>query len=243
MRDEMKMCGRCHHEHAIGILRYSQDSVPLYGARPCTHERKGPRGFNEQSFMICGCRDFVEAVTGVNGELMLPAAARMSADELGKLWKATSFLSPQTPAETRIAVRQLDEITDPREREKAYMALMISHVTDIRAAMTKDESKFNHLVAHTDEIVDAMRGTVQLSERLTGLNQRIDDTNDRLDGIERMLKHVVGLLTTDHPIEQVDAQENLLKEARRVFHMNEGGKLQDEAVVTDGSPVVDPDLE
>ena len=35
MNDRMALCGRCGHEHAVGILRYDQQGTPLYGARLC----------------------------------------------------------------------------------------------------------------------------------------------------------------------------------------------------------------
>lgn len=216
MNDEKKKCGRCGHEHPWGVLRYSQDNVKLYGARDCW----------------CDCDDFVEAHEGVENALSLPS------NELRQLWEDTSFLSAQTPMATRIAVRQLETL-EGGERDKAFMGLMISQVTDIRAALTKDESKFANLVGHTDEIVDSMKGVVQLNERLTGVNLRIDDTNSRIDRLAVMLNAIaekmgVEVQKPEHP--DHESVEDLSEAARSVFtHAN--SRMQDEPIVADSTSV------
>lgn len=217
MNDVKRLCGRCRHEHDYGVLRYSQDNVKLYGARGCPE---------------CNCSDFVEAHEGMENALSLPSG------ELRQLWEDTSFLSAQTPMATRIAVRQLETL-EGGERDKAFMGLMISHVTDIRAALTKDESKFANLVGHTDEIVDSMKGVVQLNERLTGVNLRIDDTNSRIDRLAVMLNAIAEKMGVEvqkpgHP--DHESVEDLSEAARSLFtHAN--SHMQDEPIVADSTPI------
>ena len=55
-----------------------------------------------------------------------------------------------------------------------FMGFVISQITDLRGTLIRDESKFARLVAHTDEIVRAMEGVAQLSERLYLLNNKMD---------------------------------------------------------------------
>lgn len=248
MKDMMKRCGRCRHEHVYGIVRHSADNVPLYGARRCKGIVENAVG--EQ--YPCNCGDFVEYVEGIGeNQLMLSVPP----EELNALWAATSFLSPQTPMATRIAVRQINSLEGP-EREKEFMGLMISQMTDIRAAMTKDESKFANLVSHTDEVVESMRGVVQLSERLQGVNRRVDNVDERLDKLEIQNRALMTMLeaiseklgvesvhvreaaypSIDNPEERPEAiPSELASAARRVF-TQANSHLRDEAVVVDGVP-------
>ena len=233
MKDEKRLCARCKHEHDYGILRYSADNVPLYGARRCEfivrdYQRTGGKDY-------CGCSSFVETVPGMEN---LPA---LSDGEVKTLWEQTSFLNAQVPMATRIMVRSVLSAGEKKKGIAAitaqwpeFVGLMISQLTDIRGAMVRDESKFAHLVAHTDEILEGMKGAVQLAERLTGMNQRIDDTNERLDRIEKLL----GQILKQADGEAIPAEE--LAEHRRIFGVGNNAPLRDEAIVTDGRPV-DPD--
>ena len=216
MNDVKKMCGRCKHEHRWGIIRYSPDNVALYGARSCW----------------CDCTDFIEAHEGVENALSLPS------DEIRQLWEDTAFLNAQTPMATRIAVRQIDSLEGP-EREKAYQGMLLSQILDVRAALNKDESKFANLVSHTDEIVDSMKGVVQLNERLTGLNMRIDDTNERIDRLAVMMNAIaeklgVEVAKPEHP--DPESVEDLSEAARSVF-TRANSHIQNEPIVTDSTPV------
>ena len=205
MKDVKKPCGRCRHDHRYGILRYSQDGVPLYGAHRC--ETRG-----------CMCGEFIEAVAG---NLDLPAA------QVKELWAKTSFMSAQAPAATRMAVAQIMALSkddapagfwgrlfgqakpDASAMEKQwpeFMGLMISQISDIRGAMNRDESKFAHLVAHTDEVVESMRGVAQLNERLGNLWQAQRANEDRLANLER------GMLAIAEALNVTITKSELLEE-------------------------------
>lgn len=163
MQDEKRPCAQCGHDHDYGTTGHSLDGVRLRGPRKCW----------------CGCDHFVER--NIPAELKfdhqnetLPAVDPiLPANELKELWANTSFLNAQVPMATRIAVRQIHGLMQVADLSPAltaalteFASLVISQVTDIRGAMTRDENKFAHLVAHTDEIVEAMRGVTQLAERL-----------------------------------------------------------------------------
>ena len=223
MKDVQKMCARCGHEHAWGVLSYSDDNVKLYGARPCEAPKENAVGMQYP----CACDDFAQAQEG--DRIGLPMAA-VAPEELKALWADTSFLNAQAPMATRIAVRQILSLEEGPERNKEFMGLMLSQVTDIRGALTKDESKFAHLVSHTDEILEGMKGAVQLAERLTVVNLSIDDTNERIDRLATMLNAIAEKLGVgvEEP-EQTD---------RHIF-TQANSKMQDEAVVVDGVPTDD----
>lgn len=232
MNDEQKLCGNCGHEHAWGVVSYSDDNVRLYGARMCVAVVGDVR---------CGCRDWSPASEGTELAVVMPP------EELQALWAETSFLSAQTPMATRIAVRQINAL-EGKEREKEFMGLMISQVTDIRAAMTKDESKFAHLVSHADEIVESMRGVVQLSERLEGVKRGIESTNERMDRFESLLgaiaeKFGVQVATEQEAarITEVTRLHNKGFEHAREMFTKANSSMQNEAVVVDGKLVSEPD--
>jgi hypothetical protein len=181
LRDELKLC-QCGQRHKWGIIRYSEDNVPLYGAYPAEN----------------GCRDF-RAVE--EGNENLPA---MTAKDTEELWAATNFLNAQVPTATRIAINQIMQIGKGGDgffaklfgvgkgslMEKQwpeFMGLVLSQLTDVRGAMIREDSKFAHLIAHTDEIVESMRGVVQLSERLETLAQMQSRIMDQLESIEARL--------------------------------------------------------
>jgi hypothetical protein len=183
MRDELKRCANCGHEHRVGIVNYSQDGVPLYGPRAC----------------YCHCDRFTEKQDGDDAAL-LPS---LTNEQTKQLWEQTSFMNAQAPAATRIAVAKLMALGEGKgqpgsigrlfgrgdgktalERQwPEFVGFLISQITDMRGAMVRDESKFAHLVSHTDEIVEAMRGVAQLKERLDNIyatQERILETLDRL---------------------------------------------------------------
>ncbi len=190
MRDERRPCASCGHDHAYGILRYSPDAVPLYGARKCW----------------CQCNHFVQRNEEAERKFISHDGAQLPATltddkEIKELWADTAFLNPQVPMATRMAVRQINSLLKTDDTTalltKAlpeFAGLMISQLTDIRGAMTRDESKFNHLVAHTDDIVESMRGAVQLSERLTNILRAQHSIQERQEKMERDIAGIAAVL-------------------------------------------------
>lgn len=153
----MKDCLTCGHQHAWGIIRYDEGNVPLYGAR-----RAGD------------CENFVEKTEDTQ------ALATMTQEDIKNLWAKTEFLNPQVPVATRIAINQIQTLGKGKTGTELiaaqwpeFMGLVVSQLGDVRGALVRDESKFAHLVAHTDEVVEAMRNVTQLAEKLDVIAQRL----------------------------------------------------------------------
>lgn len=163
MRDELRDC-LCGRPHPWGILRYSDDNTPLYGPRSiptCDHFRPLPEE---------------------------PLPARIDPQEL---WSQTSDLDPQATTATRAVVARIRNMATGvgkyqrmQEQWPEFMGFVISQITNIRGAMVRDESKFAHLVAHTDEIVEAMRGVAQLTEKLSKQGSMLIDIMEQLQELK-----------------------------------------------------------
>lgn len=194
------------------------DNVPLYGARKCW----------------CGCDRFVAVVEGNEN---LPA---MTQDQTAALWSKTSFLNAQVPAATRMAMAGILNLLEVASTDipspaivgavREFMGLMISQVTDIRGALTRDDSKFALLVAHTDEVVESMRAVNLLAERLTNIyavQERVLEAVDKLAA-------KVAALTNEKP----DENRVKIEESAMTFGAK-SAPLWNEAIVTDADTLDD----
>ena len=164
----------------------------------------------------------------------------MPKQELQALWNETEFLSPQASAETRMAVQRVMK-AEPAEQSKAFMSLMLANLSDIRGAMSKDENKFAHLVSHTDEIVESMKGVTQLNERLGNLWEAQRATEDRLANLERgmiaIAEHLgVGIKKEEPPASDSIPLDDLVRAAQTFFRPHPGAN-HDEPVLTEGTEV------
>lgn len=173
---------------------------------------------------LCGCDQFVQAV---ESEENLPA---LTQDQTKALWAQTSFLNAQVPAATRMMIAPIMQLMESAEGAispaigaavKEFMSLMISQVTDIRSALTKDENKFAHLVAHTDEIVEAMRGVAQLKDRL-----------DSIYATQERILEAVATLFAKVDMDKKQEATNVI-EAAHVF-ASKSAPLWNEPIVTEG---------
>jgi len=101
--------------------------------------------------------------------------------EIDRIWGLTEFMSAQTPLETRMmVVKMIDAGITFTPRELFEMTVLM----DIRAAMTKDESKFAHLVAGTQTIVKTLQNVNPLVARLERQEEMIDSLSNQLDRAE-----------------------------------------------------------
>src|SRR5262245_9940243 len=108
--------------------------------------------------------------------------------EIDRIWGLTEFMSAATPAETRLmVVRMIDAGITFTPRELFEMAVLM----DIRAAMTKDESKFAHLVAGTETIVKTLQNVNPLMRHLERQEQLIDSLSEQLSRTEAKLDTVM----------------------------------------------------
>jgi hypothetical protein len=136
----------------------------------------------------------------------LPAALKrgqITQAEVDNIWAQTSFLSAQTPIEFRVAVIKLKgagQEIDP------LTTLVLSQMMDIRAAMTKDESKFAHLVAGTETIVKTLQNVNPLIRRLERQEMMIDSLSEQLERTEGKIDALMqaaaegGKLTIKHEV-------------------------------------------
>jgi hypothetical protein len=134
----------------------------------------------------------------------LPAALqedRITQAEVDNIWEQTSFLSAQTPIEFRRAV-----IAIGGDKLDPLMTLVLSQMMDIRAAMTKDETKFAHLVAGTETIVKTLKNVNPLVERLKRQEMMIDSLSDQLERAEAKIDTLMsamaeqGKITITHQV-------------------------------------------
>lgn len=189
MKDERKPCASCGHEHAYGTLRYSVDNVPLRGARKCW----------------CGCDHFIEPFP----EAAADSVPALTQDQTVALWSRTSFLNAQVPAATRMAMAGIMNLLELATTDlpspsiiaavREFMGLMISQVTDIRGALVRDDNKFAHLVAHTDEIIESMRAVSQLADRLTNIYGAISQIQQQQQKTERDIAGIAAVLAKAFP--------------------------------------------
>lgn len=108
--------------------------------------------------------------------------------EIDRIWGLTEFMSAATPLETRLmVVRMIDAGITFTPRELFEMAVLM----DIRAAMTKDESKFAHLVAGTETIVKTLQNVNPLMRHLERQEQLIDSLSEQLSRTEAKLDTVM----------------------------------------------------
>ena len=213
MQDIYKHCKTCGHDHLVGELRKDRQGVPVYGARKCN--KPVPTG---RSWKRCRCNKFVEDEALFRKEQRerkqssLPAVKDMTKAQVAKMFAKTGYLSPQTPLEARVAAYKLSTLPMGAKRDIEFMRAVLAVTYDTRAAFLRSDNKFAHLVAHTDEIVNAMQKVAQLAEKL--------------ESIKATQERIVAVL------------DGRLIEQANVFDNGARG-LEDEPIVTDADPTDD----
>lgn len=161
---ELRLCGACGYKHRWEIIGYNS-GVPLYNARP-TKTCATYRPFDE------------ETMPDVSG---LPVDTQA-------LWAQTGDLNAQATMATRLVVARLKSLANGKSGVNAiaaqwpdFIGFVISQITDMRGALVRDESKFAHLVAHTDEIVESLRDGVRLKEQLRNMSAALTDIYAKLE--------------------------------------------------------------
>jgi hypothetical protein len=176
-------CKNCGHAHIWGRIR-EKDGVPLYGWQTCaTLVTPDGKVFDHEK-LPCGCTKWIDA--------NLPSVL-LDGTELRELWDATNYLSAQTPAETRLAIRKIASLPSFAEQWPQFMGAIFSQVADTRAALTRDDNKFAQLVARTDDFLTIAADSALLKERVVELTQEIDRLNVKQQ-VEDALEPVTELL-------------------------------------------------
>jgi hypothetical protein len=103
------------------------------------------------------------------------------AASLETIWRDTEWLNAQVPAGLRKAIGAIQSIENPVEREKQFQAFVLGQLMDVRSAMTRDESKFGHLVAGAESIVKTLQNLNPLDRRLERIEQAIEGLKELVD--------------------------------------------------------------
>lgn len=178
---EWRLCGKCGKKHRWTVSGYNRNG-PLYNAQPTkTCKRYSPT--KEVPIDEWPGKALVHVAsdpTSVN----LPTNGQ-------ELWAQTPELNAQATMATRLVVARLKELGKRKSgfaqiaaQWPEFMGFMISQVTDLRGSLFRDESKFAHLVAHTDELVETMRAVGNIGERLKRQEALLSELLDRLDDME-----------------------------------------------------------
>jgi hypothetical protein len=115
-------------------------------------------------------------------------------EQVAEIWHATEDLPATTPIETRkavIAIRKAGAGHDPIEAMALayphFMRFVMDSVARTEAALTKDESKFAHLVAHTDDVVRELQKVGPITSAFQDLRARHEFLTAKLERIEALL--------------------------------------------------------
>ena len=124
-------------------------------------------------------------------ELSVRGKNEVSQDEIERIWRATEWMSAQTRLEIRQAMLILKQNNIPISVTEQ---MLLTVMTDIRAALTKDENKFAHLVAGTETIVSTLQEVNPLKVKLDKVSQDNAMLRDQVDGLEAKLDLILEKL-------------------------------------------------
>ena len=108
-----------------------------------------------------------------------------------EVWAQTGDLNPQAELATRVAIARIKSLANGKTGLNAiaaqwpeFMGFVLSQVTDLRGTLTRDDNKFAHLVAHTDDVVEQLRQVGPLAAKLNQQTQMLAEVIERLDQIQ-----------------------------------------------------------
>ena len=102
------------------------------------------------------------------------AEGKITQAEIDHVWRETEYLSPQTPIEIRQAIVNLEKAG---HHVSGAEQVILQTVMDLRAALYRDGSSFQHLVAGTETIVDKLQAINKWEALVERLETRLDETN------------------------------------------------------------------
>ena len=140
------------------------------------------------------------------------ANGEVTQEQVERVWQATSDLSAQTTYETRLAVMNL--------RKSGYKVtpaenMILNTVLDLRAALYRDESKFSHLVAGSETIVEELRKVGTLSAQIQSLNAAIYRLESAMGEKRRWpnpLRWFKSLFAREEPVDESEVEEAIPQE-------------------------------
>jgi hypothetical protein len=107
---------------------------------------------------------------------------RITQQEVDRVWRETEYLSAQTPIEVR---QMIVKIKEAGQDVTLIQQVMLQAVLDLRAAMFRDESKFAHLVAGTEAIVDKLQAINKWETLVENLSAKLDELSLKVDMLGR----------------------------------------------------------
>jgi hypothetical protein len=107
---------------------------------------------------------------------------RITQQEVDHIWRETEYLSAQTPIEVR---QMIVKIKDAGQDVTLIQQVMLQAILDLRAAMFRDESKFAHLVAGTEAIVDKLQSINKWEMLVENLSAKLDELSLKVDMLGR----------------------------------------------------------
>ena len=134
-------------------------------------------------------------LTSLNHDQQLRAdlkAGKVTPEEVQRIWELTRDLSAQAPINVRRAMISIRAAETPEEKVNLSMQFMMAAATELQAAMTRDESKFSHLVAGTETIVKTLQNINPLERRLERIESMVSSLGSSirtaLDDLKRQME-------------------------------------------------------
>lgn len=100
--------------------------------------------------------------------------------EVNRVWAETRDLSAQTPFETRRAVVELRKCGSLNDSWPVFFTQMTQMMSEMQGALTRDDSKFAHLVAGTETVVRELQKVGPLASNLTDLKRQMQYLTDEV---------------------------------------------------------------
>lgn len=113
----------------------------------------------------------------------------VSKAEIEGIWAATSDLSAQTPITVRRAVIAMRKAKTLEKAWPIVFTFLMQSATNTEAAMTRDESKFAHLVAGAEAVAKSMQNIGSVEARLESMERQIAALAGHFDSLVELLAH------------------------------------------------------
>lgn len=102
----------------------------------------------------------------------------VSKEEVERVWAETRDLAAQTDFDTRRAVVALRRCGSLSDSWPVFFTQLTQMMSQMRGAMTNENSKFAHLVAGTETIVKTLQAVNPLKERLEWQSRQIRELTE-----------------------------------------------------------------
>lgn len=104
----------------------------------------------------------------------------VSQEEVDRVWAETRDLSAQTSFDVRRAIVELRKCGSLNDAWPLFFTHMTEQMSQMAGAMTRDDSKFAHLVAGTETVVRELQKVGPLASNLTDLKRQMQYLTDEI---------------------------------------------------------------